>query len=411
MKNHIKNYNYKLFAPLIFSIIIISLFFQFKKINSLELFLYILSFQLFILNIICYFLNFKLFGKLSILIFASIFSLALIETGFKFIQQQKIPEKHAYWGSESDYPVSESNTSYYQTSWLGAQANPGKYNAHKIHPNGKTIYNINYHIGLDRFRVTPDSKAVKPKKINFFGGSFMFGEGVDNDETIPYYFQNFNQDYSVKNYGSHMFGVHEALAILESDMDTDGDIIFLLTAPWHSHRLECIRGESAANKPTYILDSKQTVRRLGTCRDHENSQKIVIGKFSTFFINSFIYKRVGYLFRDKKAQESSIDLYISIISKINEVSMMRGQEFILGFMEADENYFYSSYNNKYIISKIKASGINMIDMTLANKDGKVSEKYVIEPKYEKHPSALANFKRASILTKYLKNKNNINSYE
>jgi len=70
-------------------------------------------------------------------------------------------------------------------------------------------------------------------------------------------------------------------------------------------------------------------------------------------------------------------------------------------MKADDNYFFSSYNNDLIISKLKALGIRVVDMTLANQQYKVPSKYVIDPKFERHPSALAHYERASILTNYL----------
>ncbi len=395
----------KFFISLVATILFMYLFNLYVVLDSIEYLLYIIALQLFAVNVICYLYKLNFFSKLFLVLFSAVFSIAIIESSFRLIDSSKTSGPYAYWGKKSDYPVSEANVSYYQTSWLGAQANPGKYRAHKIHPNTTTIYDISYLIGSDRFRVTPVVDLVKTTRINFFGGSFVFGEGVNNNETLPSYFNKLNKDYSVKNYGSHMFGVHEPLAILESDMDTEGDINFLLTAPWHADRLECIRGESAANKPTYSLNNELIVKKKGTCRDFENSPAPPLpSKYDILFQNSFIVEKLKYLFRDEISQESAIDLYIAIISKIHKISEIRGQEFILGFMKADENYFYSSYNNDLIISKLKNLGIKVVDMTLANKQNKVPEKYVIDPKFERHPSAIANYERASILTYFLSKK-------
>jgi len=360
-------------------------------------------FQIFVINLICYLYKIKIFYNAALILFVSIFSIALIETSLRLLHELNLPEKHAYWDENSDYPFSKQKVPYYQTSWLGAQAQPGQYKAHKKHPNKTTIYDVNYNIGFDRFRITPNNEINKPKKINFFGGSFVFGEGVDSNETLPSYFKRLNKNFSVKNYGSHMFGVHEALAILESNLDTTGNINFLLTAPWHSLRLICIRGKSAANKPTFELDDKLIVKRKGTCRDFENSPYKVLPIPNNFIIaiqNSFISKKVGYVVKDKSLNEDIINLYIAIINKMKKISENRGQEFVVGFNKAD-GLNYRSFNNELIISRLLASGINFVDMSLLNEQGISPDKYVIDPKFERHPSAIANYERASILTSYL----------
>jgi hypothetical protein len=434
--------------PLVATLLFIYLFKLYLILDNAEYLLYIIAFQLFIVNVICYLYKYIIIGNVALVLLSSILSVAIIESSLRLIDGSTALEKHAYFGKNSDYPFSKSKVSYYQTSWLGVQAKPGKYRAHKIHPNTTTIYDVIYHIGPDRFRVTPAidyenggnikviytqtylehllsqvkqghvegiirfDKSVKPKRINMFGGSFVFGEGVNSNETIPYYFSKLNKDYNVKNYGSHMFGVHEALAILESDMDTKGDINFLLTAPWHAHRLECERGQSAANKPTYILDNDLIVMRKGTCKNFEYPPAPPLpSRFDSMVHNMFIVKKLDFdgqygswaqhYFRYKGLQESSIDLYIAIINKIYKISETRGQEFVLGFMKADKKYFYSLYNNDLIISKLKNLGISVVDMTLAKQSDNVPNKYVIDQKFERHASAIAHYERASILTKYL----------
>ena len=410
MKNILYFYKKKLIILLIF--LFLSSILTYQIIDTLEYFLYVAVFQIFIINLICYFYKIKIFYNAGLVLFSSFFSIALMETSFRLLNELSLPKKHAYWDENSDYPFSKQKVPYYQTSWLGAQAQPGQYRAHKKHPNKTTIYDVNYHIGFDRFRVTPDNEAIKPKKINFFGGSLVFGEGLNDNETLPYYFKRLNKNFSVKNYGSHMFGVHEPLAILESNLDTTGNINFLLTAPWHSLRLVCFRGKSAANKPTFELDDKLIVKRKGTCRDFENSPlkplPPIPNKFIIAIQNSFISKKVGYVVKDKSLRsdlskdEDIINLYIAIIKKMKKISENRGQEFVVGFIKAN-GIDYRSFNNELIISRLLSSGINLVDMSLLNDQGVSPDKYVIDPNFERHSSAIANYERASILTSYLQN--------
>ena len=403
MKNILYFYKKKLIISLLVFFLFLSSIWIYQINDTLEYFLYVAVFQIFVISLICYLFKIKIFYNAALILFSSIFSIALMETSFRLLHELNLPKKHAYWDENSDYPFSKQKVPYYQTSWLGAQAQPGQYKAHKKHPDKTTIYDVNYYIGFDRFRITPENEINKPKKINFFGGSLVFGEGVDSNETLPSYFKSLNKNFSVKNYGSHMFGVHEALAILESNLDTTGNINFLLTAPWHSLRLICVRGQSAANKPTFELDDKSIVKRKGTCRDFENSPLKVLPTPNKFIIaiqNSFISKKVGYVVKDKSLNEEIINLYIAIIKKMKKISENRGQEFVIGFIKAN-GLDYRSFNNELIISRLLASGINLIDMSLLNEEGISPDKYVIDPKFERHSSAIANYERASILTSYL----------
>jgi len=81
--------------------------------------------------------------------------------------------------------------------------------------NGKTIYQAIY--SIDRFsrRITP-VKNKADKFLLFFGGSFTFGEGVNDNETLPYYVVKEANQYQPYNYGFHGYGPQEMLAKLES---------------------------------------------------------------------------------------------------------------------------------------------------------------------------------------------------
>jgi hypothetical protein len=103
---------------------------------------------------------------------------------------------------------------------------------------------------------------------------------------------------------------------------------------------------------------------------------------------------------DISKNEDIINLYIAIIKKMKKISENRGQEFVVGFIKAN-GIDYRSFNNELIISSLLASGINLVDMSLLNEQGISPDKYVIDPKFERHPSAIANYERASILTSYL----------
>jgi hypothetical protein len=108
------------------------------------------------------------------------------------------------------------------------------------------------------------------RRVNFLGDSFTFGEGVQDNETLPYYFAQLKNHSTtptlfVKNYGIHGWGMHQALAIIQSTLDTKADLQFALTAPWHASRSACADSFSLGS-PKYRLLENGLVERDGYCR-------------------------------------------------------------------------------------------------------------------------------------------------
>ena len=97
----------------------------------------------------------------------------------------------------------------FKTSGPGGEwcPRPGKWTAKKMLKDNpqKMVYDVTYTIDVNQRRVTPtDSKLSKYKgKINVFGGSWVFGEGLNDNETLPYYLQKSFPDYKVTNFGFH----------------------------------------------------------------------------------------------------------------------------------------------------------------------------------------------------------------
>ena len=93
-----------------------------------------------------------------------------------------------------------------------------------------------YNIGKDNFRKSLfNGKA----KIHLFGGSFAFGEGLNENQTLAYYLWK-EHDLKTKNFGVHGYGTHQALFLIEklNKSSVDG-INLILTGPFHIRRNAC----------------------------------------------------------------------------------------------------------------------------------------------------------------------------
>lgn len=82
--------------------------------------------------------------------------------------------------------------------------------------NSESVYNVVYNTDENGFRFTQCAKPCVNKYL-FLGCSFMFGEGVNDFETLPYYFsKQLNFKCEVINAGYSGTGTNVAYTILES---------------------------------------------------------------------------------------------------------------------------------------------------------------------------------------------------
>lgn len=82
----------------------------------------------------------------------------------------------------------------------------------------EVIYDVIYTTDAYHRRVTPlEQTDQRQQFMLFFGDSFTFGEGVQDNETLPYYVAQSLPDYRAYNYGLSGYGPQQMLAKLQSD--------------------------------------------------------------------------------------------------------------------------------------------------------------------------------------------------
>lgn len=87
--------------------------------------------------------------------------------------------------------------------------------AAKFHEND-VVYRVEYTIGADGLRVAPPVAEPARGCVLFFGGSVTFGEGVADDQAMPYQVGTLTGNrFRIYNFGFHGYGPHQMLAALE----------------------------------------------------------------------------------------------------------------------------------------------------------------------------------------------------
>jgi hypothetical protein len=250
--------------------------------------------------------------------------------------------------------------------------------------NGKVIYSINFNTDANSLRITPmDSTKPRKKYAQFYGCSMTFGEGVQSNETLPYYFGKFDSTYRPYNFAYSGYGPHQMLARLEtgspnSIIKESTGIAFYIYINDHVNRAIGTMTNYGYNGglAPYFHENGNELKHDGLFK---NARRIR-SWFYEVMLKSNILKlfKIGYPF---KISEADYELTAEIMA---QASRDYKKQF------GNDNFYVIIYpttiDNSLIISLLKQKGVKVLDYSkLFNPTDK---KYAIP--YDEHPTALAN---------------------
>ena len=250
--------------------------------------------------------------------------------------------------------------------------------------DGKIIYNIKYSTDANSLRITPiDSTKTRTKYAQFYGCSMTFGEGVQSNETLPYYFGKFDSTYRPYNFAYSGYGPHQMLARLETGSpknivkETDGIAFYIYINDHVNRAIGTMTNFSynGGNAP-YFHEVGNALKHDGLFKDARK----IRSWFYEVMLKSNILKlfKIGYPFR---ISETDYELTAEIMA---QASRDYKKEF------NNDNFYVIIYpttiDSSLIISLLKQKGVKVLDYSkLFNPTDK---KYAIP--YDEHPTALAN---------------------
>lgn len=142
--------------------------------------------------------------------------------------------------------------------------------------DGEIVYDVENTIDETGLRISPPVRSDGRTRgcVWFFGGSYTFGEGVEDDETMPWRVGSKTQgDYVVRNFGFHGYGPHQMLAELQSGLTQERagcepTHVVYQAIIWHAQRAVGLAVWDK-NGPRYLLDESQRLQRVGSFADIE----------------------------------------------------------------------------------------------------------------------------------------------
>jgi hypothetical protein len=287
-------------------------------------------------------------------------------------------------------PATRAPTTYWSVHpEFGVMPLPGRYQARKEGETGSPVYEALYTIGDDGFRATPQPPQAGEADAFFLGGSSTFGEGLNDDETLPHLWSSLNEGYRVHNKGVSGWGLHQAYAVWKAEILEPGAVVVVQTAPWDSDRSACLPRFSGLS-PRFSLENGELVQ-AGKCRSVTGSSMVD----ALLMRSHLVQKLYDAAYRMQSA--GKLDLYLALLKKMQALAEERGQCLVVAFNRAARAYLSSiALDNAEIVGALQDAGIRLVDVSLADPIEELDQAYFIAG--DGHPTAAANQVKARLLT-------------
>jgi hypothetical protein len=273
---------------------------------------------------------------------------------------------------------------------------PGKrckgFSAHRYFKK-ELLYHVVYTIDSHGLRTGPPTNNSNENAtcVLFFGCSFTFGEGLNDEETMPYLVGVKSKGkYCTYNFGFHGYGPHQMLALLEHCLEekiTGCKPKYAIYQALMDH----VRRSSGLVSygqygPRYVLNPNGQVIFVGRFIDNKNDENGMIARIIDQFKKSFVLKAT--LFKERSINSDDVNLFVAIVDRAKTILEARypGIKFYVLFWDK----FYDekeTENREKLLRGLYHRGIRVHLISNVLKDNEKS-KYIIEK--DGHPNAFAN---------------------
>ena len=274
---------------------------------------------------------------------------------------------------------------------LGYAPNQDTEISHEKYHEEDEIYKVIYKIDNNGMRISPSVDETNLKGcVIFFGGSYTFGEGVNDDEAMPYQVGIKSEGkYRIYNFGFRGYGSHQMLASLQNKLvegvvacDDKKVIAIFQTIPSHISRSAGLSNWDA-NGPKYVLDADGEAVYSGKFGEDRSLKKRILNKLKKSYIYQHLVHNDMYL----NSNEASM-IYISIIkaSRRRFETIYPGGSFHVICWHCGNTNPKEEYDWQWTMNQLRDNGFVLHPTENIFQD--YGPQYVLSP-YDFHPNAKA----------------------
>lgn len=338
----------------------------------------------------------KGFQNLTLLFLTIIIFIAIIEyVSYLFFYENFQSNKVVF---------TETNVSNQGDKYLGYIVKPNIITRRKKTVNGVTVFDYSFRTDEFGRRTIYEKNSDKNQSLILFGGSFLFGEGLEDNQTLHYFLQNKNPNISIYNYAACAYGPSQTLAILEgrnlkeevSSENADAVYLFLT-----SHVLRSIGFPQQIDKfykfewPYYVWQDG-SLKRKGSFIDGRRFISYLHANYLMIKSKSYFLRAIDLNFPLRIRKKHLYFIYkILNRSKTLYEEKFNG-EFIVLF---DDEPYYSYKETEYLLELLKRGNITVIEYELP--EGSEKDDYYIPN--DGHPNENLTRIWAEEISEYIKN--------
>jgi hypothetical protein len=241
------------------------------------------------------------------------------------------------------------------------------------------VFDVTYTIDVNGLREIPQAVQGGPHKAVFFGCSYMFGHGLNNDQTIPYYFlSDADGTFAAFNLSAHGWGAHQMLRELQTGLvwKTTGHPQLAFYEGLTDHIKRAATGAYEPFGPRYALDG-DSLDYLGPF--HGRTYKW----FLHYFGWNWTFRTMENALQRDEPNASEIPLYLAIMTHARGLLENKGARFIVIFWDKGQLA-------QIIVKKLRENGFEVVRVSEIIPDFRSNPtKYQLSP-LDDHPSARAN---------------------
>jgi len=324
-----------------------------------------------------------LFGLLS-----SLFIFLIFEITFKFMLEKNIPDFTLELINTKKQPLKDRERIESRLkSELGFFLPPSSEYQYKFTLENKIIWDTKYKIDEYGRRVTPFDDHEAKKHLLFFGGSFVFGHGVGERETFPFYVAENLKELRPYNYGmdghapNHMLSRLQSM-IKRSHVKEEKGLLIYCFLDFHFLRILGVVSalyDKGSGSPYYFLDDKEKLKREGSFYNgRKGLTKLYLQLGKSSFLN-FFGLEIPFRFGDyAHAEDKEIKLAAEIFKESYEIykDKFNSKNFVVVFFPDGEEGL------KTLSPYLKNYGIKYLDYTKAFNKWSLKDLYF---PYNGHP--------------------------
>lgn len=207
---------------------------------------------------------------------------------------------------------------------------------------------------------SPPARAAGHDKVVFFGCSVTIGEGVRDEETMPWVFETRSRGrYWAYNFGFHGYGPHQMLRILETGLV---DAVMPGMPPTRAvyqglmEHIERVAGNYPAvswgpSTPRYVLGDGGTPEYRGPFYGSRGTAVFSVAN------RSHVFRLIGPVALGRRRTPADIDLYVSVVERSRKLFETR-------YAGRFSVVMWGAYDQDYpgVVARLRHAGIEVFEV-------------------------------------------------